>query len=63
MHALVSRQRRSLGADLKVTTAYEQVDGFSTLRFEVFHGFVNFIKFSVTAPFNRNLRQKQWVSG
>lgn len=63
MHALGSRQRRILGADLKVTTTYEQVDGFSTLRFEVSHGVVDFIKFSVTAPFNCNLRQKQSVSG
>ncbi len=63
MHALGSRQRRSLGADLKVTTTYEQVDSFSTLRFEVSHCVVDLIKFSVTAPFNRNLRQEQLVSG
>ena len=56
-------QRRSLVADLKVTTTYEQVDSFSTLRFEVSHGLVNFIKLSVTAAFNRNLRQNQSVSG
>jgi len=52
-----------LGADLKVTTTYEQVDSFSTLRFEVSHGVVDLIKFSVTATFNRNLRQNQSVSG
>jgi len=63
IHALGARQKRSLGADLKVTTTYEQVDSFSTLRFEVSHGVVDLIKFSVTATFNRNLRQNRSVSG
>ena len=55
-------QKRSLSADLKVTTTNEQVDSFSTLRFEVSHGVVDLIQFSVTAPFNSNLRQVQPVS-